>query len=276
MGVQVNFPVYLANMFKTMRGDSLELVEKLIKEGTPNAFKSVPVASCKDWSHLQAFDYRTLLCTQGMKVSCNVWKKAVEAVSEGVSNLPELLVSLKETERRVAPTTHAAALLMPTQKLLKSILEDDPTVTARDLAARVKSRSLFFKDFYLGGVKTASGYTLEEALDLYEEFHILEAVNPRWSKYHMFKCNCPCCFKNASCAHVLLASMVCDKRIEVPIQYVDASLQYRRRGKGRPTARGKGRTSEEQAQAELTCRERASLDSRRKTYRVPTVRQYIY
>ena len=72
---------------------------------------------------------------------------------------------------------------------------------------------------------------LSEALDLYEDFHILEALPQRWSPYHMFKCNCPCCFKNASCAHVLLASMLCDKQIEVPMQYVDAALQFRRRGR---------------------------------------------
>jgi hypothetical protein len=95
-----------------------------------------------------------------MKVSCNVWKKAVEVVSEGVSNLPELLVSLKETERRVALTTHAAALFMPTQKLLKSILEDDPTVTVRDLVARVKSRSQFFKDFYKDNIYYTTIHTI--------------------------------------------------------------------------------------------------------------------
>ena len=65
--------------------------------------------------------------------------------------------------------------------------------------------------------------------------------------------------------------MLCDKRIEVPMQYVDASLQYRRRRPGRPTAKGTGRSREEKALAELKSRERSGLDSQRLEYKVPTV-----
>ena len=65
--------------------------------------------------------------------------------------------------------------------------------------------------------------------------------------------------------------MLCHKRIEVPVQYVDAALQYRRSGPGRPTAKGKGRSREEKAVAELESSEKSSLDSRRHQYKVPTV-----
>ena len=211
------------------------------------------------------------MCTQVCSVSGTVWKKAAEAVSEGVSDMQELITSLKNTERKVSPTSHAMVLLMPTQKQIKGILETQPTIDAPRMAGVIKSRSEAFKDFYLGGVQVASGMTLSGALDLYEDFHILEALPQRWSPHHLFKCNCPMCFKNASCAHVLLASMLCDKWIEVPMQYVDASLQYRRRRPGRPTAKGTGRSREEKAQAELKCRERSGLDSRRLEYKVPTV-----
>ena len=115
-----------------------------------------------------------------------------------------------------------------------------------------------------------------EALDIYEEFHILEALPQKWSKYHLFKCNYPISFKTVSCAHVLLASMVtvCDRGIEVPIQYWSASLQHLRRGPGRPTAKGAGRNKEERAVAGLKCRDKAGLNSRRKTYKVPTVSSF--
>ena len=99
------------------------------------------------------------------------------------------------------------------------------------------------------------------------------ALPQLWSTHHLFKCNCPMCFKNASCAHVLLASMLCDKRIEVPMQDVDASLQYRRRRPGRPgsSAKGTERSREEKALAELNSRERSGLDSRCLEYKVPKV-----
>ena len=103
--------------------------------------------------------------------------------------MQELITSLKNTERKVSPTCHAMVLLMPTQKQIKTIVETQPTIDAPRMAGVIKSRSEAFKDFYLGGVQTASGMTLLEALDLYEDFHILEALPQRWSAHHLFKCN---------------------------------------------------------------------------------------
>ena len=53
---------------------------------------------------------------------------------------------------------------------------------------------------------------------------------------------------------------------------MEAALQYRRRGPGRPTAKGKGRSLEEKAVAELKSREKSDLDTQRHKYKVPTVR----
>ena len=189
--------------------------------------------------------------------------------------MQELLTSLKNVEHKVAPSLHATVLLMPTQTHMKGILDRDPTIENRAMVAQVRIRAGEFVNWYMGAVQTASGLTLSDALDLYEDFHILEALPQRWSPYHMFKCNCPCCFKTASCAHVLLASMLCDKRIEVPMQYVDGALQYRRRGPGRPTAKGKGRSREEKAVAELKSREKSGLDTQRHKYKVPTVSVWL-
>ena len=59
------------------------------------------------------------------------------------------------------------------------------------------------------------------------------------------------------------------------MQYVDAALQYRRRGPGRPTAKGKGRSREEKEVAELKSSEKSGLDSRRHQYQVPTVSDHL-
>ena len=94
------------------------------------------------------------MCTQVCRVSGTVWKKATEAVSEGVSDMQELITSLKNTERKVSPTSHAMVLLMPSQKQIKRILETDPTIDSPRMAGMIKLRSDLFKDFYLGGVRT--------------------------------------------------------------------------------------------------------------------------
>ena len=78
---------------------------------------------------------------------------------------------------------------------------------------------------------------LEEAFQVYESFHVREALPSRWSAQHLFKCNCSTCFQYASCPHVFLASMVCDAKIEVPLQYLTTTIQNRR-GRGRPSKSG--------------------------------------
>ena len=70
-----------------------------------------------------------------------------------------------------------------------------------------------------------------------ESFHVLEALPTRWSPIHLFKCNCSTCFTHASCAHVLLASMVCNHKIEIPMQYVSTTFQVRCK-RGSPAVSG--------------------------------------
>ena len=99
--------------------------------------------------------------------------------------------------------------------------------------------------------------TITEALEVYELFHVLEALPTRWSPIHIFKCNCRTCFTHASWANVLLASMVSvqvsDQKIKIPLQYVTTTFQVRRK-RGRQSARaiiGKEGDPEEEARKKV-------------------------
>ena len=85
--------------------------------------------------------------------------------------------------------------------------------------------------------KSIHSESITEALDAHESFHVLEALPTLWSPIHLFKCNCSTCFTHASCAHVLLASMVCYHKIEIPMQYVSTTFQVRSK-RGRPAVSG--------------------------------------
>ena len=50
-------------------------------------------------------------------------------------------------------------------------------------------------------------WSLEAALGCFESFYVLEALPQRWSLCQLFKCNCPECFKSASCVHCILGVM---------------------------------------------------------------------
>ena len=98
----------------------------------------------------------------------------------------------------------------------------------------------------LGG--EAEEWSLDEALGCMEAFHVLEALPRKWSPLHLFKCNCTEFFKNTSCVHSVLTSMVCDLRIKIPSRYIGITIQQRRR-RGRPGVKGSEVGDMEEAKA---------------------------
>ena len=143
--------------------------------------------------------------------------------------------NLKGMERRVSPTaSHATVLLIPTQKFIRQLLDTpDACEPTGKFTIRAAQFQRVFMDNNLGARDTST-----EATEVYESFHVLEALPTRWSPIHLFKCDCRTFFTHPSCAHVLLASMVCGPKIENPLQYVTTTFQVRRK-RGRPARSGK-------------------------------------
>ena len=131
-------------------------------------------------------------------------------------------------------------------------------------AAKVKG-ALYEKYFIR---RQYDGLDLEAALDLYESFHILEALPEKWSDNHLFKCNCEAGFKNASCHHVLMASWVVDSSAQIPDRYLGMHVQQRRK-RGRPSKK----PSELGDAGEARCRARLKLQAQ---YKVPQVQKFVF
>ena len=222
-GLQVSLHIYIANMLKSLKARSKQADSDLALMGHPNAFPSVPKASASDWTIMQSLRVATLRHTIALKSGkCKTWKLAVDQLTRDAEDMRVLVRNLKEQERRVSPTSHAPVLLMPSQKFLREVMEMEnafaPTGPFTMRAAQ------FIRIFVENGIYSES---ITEALDVYESFHVLEALPTRWSPIHLFKCNCSTCFTHASCAHVLLSSMVCYLKIEIPVQYVSTTSQVR-------------------------------------------------
>ena len=135
--------------------------------------------------------------------------KSVRELTDGVDDMRVLVRNMREMECRVSPTSHAAVLLMPTQKFIRQLLDTldnacEPTAEFTMCAAK------FQHNFIDNNLHSRD--TITEALEVYESLRVLEALPTRWSPIHLFKCNCRSCFTHASCAHVLLASMCVTRR----------------------------------------------------------------
>ena len=66
-----------------------------------------------------------------------------------------------------------------------------------DLLRHVNQRAKLYVELFMHN--NYGSTTLEEALSVYAEFHILEGQQVEWSKEHSFKCNCPHFCQWASC-----------------------------------------------------------------------------
>ena len=151
---------------------------------------------------------------------------------------------------------------------MKTVLAENPDISNAELVALMSNAAKMYARYFVNGhlqnpSPAGTDWTLEEALGCCESFYVLEALPNKWSNMHLFKCNCPECFKFASCVHILLAGMVCDPSILVPSKNLGITLQCRR-ARGRPSTKG----SEVGDAGEARARARIALQTE---YRAPKV-----
>lgn len=68
---------------------------------------------------------------------------------------------------------------------------------------------------------------IEEVLDLYEHFYTLEALSEPWGHGAHFKCICEDYFKDGTCHHSLMLSLLCKDKDALPFTM---PAEYRTRG----------------------------------------------
>ena len=154
----------------------------------------LPLDTASDWTIVQSLRVETLRHTMALKSGkCRTWKMAVDQLTKNAGDMSVLVRNLKEQERRVSPTAHAPVLLMPTQKFMHAMLEIE---NAFEPSGPSTMRSAQFLGIFVeNGINDES---ITEALDVYESFHVLEALPTRWSPIPLFKWICRMCFTHAS------------------------------------------------------------------------------
>ena len=105
----------------------------------------------------------------------------------------------------------------------------------------LNQRAKLFVEFFM--YKNYEGTTLEEALCVYAEFHILEGKSVEWNKEHSFDCNCTDLYQRASCHHGLLCTM-CKPSLVVSQQPLWLGLHWSGK-RGRPSRGDRRRRKEE-------------------------------
>ena len=168
---------------------------QLVKMGTPNRFPKVLPAKKIEWERLQSMDLRTLsLC---IHEATEKWNDTVSDLCDCVimMHIADLLFKLRNVGRSILPGTDAEVILLPAA----CIMSECSLMSDADLLGHVNQRAKLFVEFFMHNIYGRT--TLEEALRVYAEFHILEGQPVEWSQQHSFKCNCPHFYQWASCHH---------------------------------------------------------------------------
>ena len=222
-----------------MKASGRELQSQLEKNGTPNRFPKVLPAKKVEWERMQSMDTRTLLASLCIQGAREKWNATVEDICDEGMNIGDLLHKLRTVERSINPGTDAKVILLPGA----SIMSECTLMSDSELLRVVTQRAKLFVDFFMND--KYGDTSLEEALLLYAEFHILEGQPVEWSNEHSFKCNCPHFCQWASCHHGLLCTMVCKPSLVVPPQYVGLGVHSRgKRGRPRRGDQGEGEGEE--------------------------------
>ena len=157
---------------------------------------------------------------------------------------------------------------MPNQAFLKRAIETNPQISNEVVVGEVEKADRVYAIYFVNDnlkdpAPDGLPWSLEATLGRFESFYILEALPQQWSPCHLFKCNCPECFRSASCVHCILASMVCNTAIRAQATSLEVTIQGWRR-RGLPSGKG----SEIGDVGEAKARESIELE---KEYTLPKV-----
>jgi hypothetical protein len=77
---------------------------------------------------------------------------------------------------------------------------------------------------------------IDEVIDLYESFYLLENVEEKWGRWGSWKCMCEDFMSAALCRHSLLLAMLYDATLKFPAKHSTKKLELRGKLTRRPSA----------------------------------------
>jgi hypothetical protein len=101
---------------------------------------------------------------------------------------------------------------------------------------------------------------IEEVVDLYESYYLLELIEEKWGRWGSRKCMCESFMSATVCGHSLLFAMLYDKTLQFPPKYSSKKLELRSKTARRPSAWAPEQEDEEEAEPKLDWRPVSACD----------------
>ena len=200
----------------------------------------------EDWNHLERMHPYVLELSyaDGASQPKDTWRKAMRSICT-VSGMEPLTpvhekISMLHEEGGITlpPRTTLTSIVMPSTRLLDS-LDKSRSMSLDDLREVIRPKRHLFEDMLANPIQFETDHpdmTIEEMVDLYESFYMVEPIEEKWGRYGSFKCMCENFMSAAICGHSLLLAMLYDKTLTFPPKHSSKQLERRSRQARRPNA----------------------------------------
>jgi hypothetical protein len=187
----LNLLYCLSLLAQYMEDHSERLESRAIAHGIKHtSFQRMPELTCHNWDLLQRLDQRNLLLTY-----CPSKSQAYTALMGDIETRLRRDDGLYDiidrcSLRRLVASKDCIRVCVPSQALLRKV-DPEHSMSLPELRMRVWELGQAFFDGAADGFSLCE--SIEETLDLYEGFYILEALNKPWGPGAHFKCTCEDC-----------------------------------------------------------------------------------
>ena len=233
-------------------------------------FPSLPWPIRDDWNRLEALHpfVLGLAYADGPSQVKDTWRKSMRQIRSlsGVDSMTPVhdkIRILHEADSiSLPPRTTLWSIIIPSSRLLAK-LDQQRAKSLEDLRELIRPGRHLFEDMLSNPIQFEYDHSempIEEVVDLYESYYLLEPIEEKWGRWGSWKCMCESFMSAAVCGHSLLLAMLYDKTLEFPPKHSSKKLELRSRSTRRPSAWAPEQEDEEEAEPKLDWRPVSACD----------------
>jgi len=233
-------------------------------------FPSLPWPIREDWNHLEDLHpfVLELSYADGPAQYKDTWRKSMRLIRtldgvESMTPVHEKIRLLHESESiALPPRTNLVSIVIPSSRLLDK-LDPQREKSIDELREIIRPERHLFEDMLSNPIQFESDHPekhIEDVVDLYESFYLLEPIEEKWGRWGSWKCMCESFMSATVCGHSLLFAMLYDKTLEFPPKYSSKKLELRSRNARRPSAWAPEQEDEEEDEPRLAWRPISACD----------------
>ena len=224
-------------------------------------FPSLPWPIREDWNRLEDLHpfVLELSYADGPAQHKDTWRKSMRQIRSlpGVDSMTPVHDKIRILHEAdciaLPPRTTLLSIIIPSSRLLDK-LDPHRAKSIDELREIIRPGRHLFEDMLSNPIQFESGHPempIEEVVDLYESYYLLEPIKEKWGCWGSWKCMCESFMSATICGHSLLLAMLYDKTLQFPPKHSSKKLELRRKTARRPSAWAPEQEDEEEAEPKL-------------------------